>query len=357
MFKWQTTPAEGPPSAMSQVQLVPCDSLTGPRLRLRDAERGQAILRLANSLRQHGMIHPIVVEPREDGKYEVISGGRRCIAAREARMEYVPAVTRVRADIGNTEMFLVENEHRRSLDPLEFSDELKRMRDEGASLRDLARATGRSEGYCSNMLRLRQLPITVRELLSNGALSKGQGLAVLAAPPEHREALAFRAARGMTVREVEQEVTRLKALDAGETEDDEPERTPSLAEVRVQELVYELARRLGADQFRVSVRRAPSSKGTFTISFRDEDHLGEMLARVAGGVPEPPHDAPDFPREKSPDMPDAPDVPDAPDALSRRRFQPRRPERAVACQLRSPSPDSCTAPIRETGGNRRPRPP
>lgn len=350
-----TTPAPGPPSATSQVQIVRLDDLSGPHRRLRANEQySEAIHRLAGSLRRHGMIHPIVVEPREDGKYEVISGGRRCIAAQHARMEFVPAVTRIRADASNTEIFLAENEHRRSLDPLEFSDELKRMRDEGASLRDLALATGRSEGYCSNMLRLRQLPLAVRNLLSDGALSKGQGLAVLAAPPEYREALAFRAARGMTVREIEQEVTRLKAIEAGEAEDDEPERVPSLAEVRAQELVYELARRLGADQFRVSVRRGPARNGTFTISFRNEEHLEEMLSRIAGGVPEPPDDAPDFPREKSPDMPDLPDAPDAP---SRRRFQPRRPERAVPCRRQSPPPDSCTAAIRETGGDRRARPP
>ena len=339
MTKTAASPAADPPNAISQVGLVRLADLTGPRRRLRDAEQGQAIRRLAGSLRRHGMIHPIVAEPREDGKFEVISGGRRWIAAQQAGMKFIPVVTRARDDVSNTEIFLAENEHRRSLDPLEFSDELKRMRDEGASLRDLAQATGRSEGYCSNMLRLRQLPLAVRELLSDGALSKGQGLAVLAAPPEHREALAFRAARGMTVREIEQEVTRLKA-GAGEDEDGEL----SDDEIRTRELVYELARRLGADRFKVHARRGPSGSGSFTISFRDERHLEEMLDRIDDDAPEPPPEEPDFSREKPPAAPDAP---------ARRRFQPRRTERKAARQRRSP--DSGT--VRGTGGDRRARPP
>ena len=339
MTKTAASPADAPPNAISQVGIVPLADLTGPRRRLRDAEHGQAIRRLAGSLRRHGMIHPIVAEPRDDGKFEVISGGRRWIAAQQAGMKFVPVVTRARDDVSNTEIFLAENEHRRSLDPLEFSDELKRMRDEGASLRDLAQATGRSEGYCSNMLRLRQLPLDVRELLSDGALSKGQGLAVLAAPPEHREALAFRAARGMTVREIEQEVTRLKA-NAGGAEDGEL----SDDEIRTRELVYELARRLGADRFKVHARRGPSGSGSFTISFRDERHLEEMLDRIDDDAPEPPPDEPDFSREKSPAAPDAP---------ARRRFQPRRTERKAARQRRSPD----SGAVRDPGGGRRARPP
>lgn len=339
MTKTAASPAADPPNAISQVGLVRLADLTGPRRRLRDAEQGQAIRRLAGSLRRHGMIHPIVAEPREDGKFEVISGGRRWIAAQQAGMKFVPVVTRARDDVSNTEIFLAENEHRRSLDPLEFSDELKRMRDEGASLRDLAQATGRSEGYCSNMLRLRQLPLAVRDLLSDGALSKSQGLAVLAAPPEHREALAFRAARGMTVREIEQEVTRLKA-GAGEDEDGEL----SDDEIRTRELVYELARRLGADRFKVHARRGPSGSGSFTISFRDERHLEEMLDRIDDDAPEPPPDEPDFSREKPPAAPDAP---------ARRRFQPRRTERKAARQRRSPD----SGAVRDPGGGRRARPP
>ena len=340
MTKTAASPADAPPNAISQVGLVPLADLTGPRRRLRDAEQGQAIRRLAGSLRRHGMIHPIVVEPREDGKYEVISGGRRWIAAQQAGMKFVPVATRARDDVSNTEIFLAENEHRRSLDPLEFSDELKRMRDEGASLRDLALATGRSEGYCSNMLRLRQLPLDVRDLLSDGALSKGQGLAILAAPPEHRKALAFRAARGMTVREIEQEVTRLKAGGAGEDEDGEL----SDDEIRTRELVYELARRLGVDRFKLNARRGPSGSGSFTISFRDEQHLEEMLDRIDDDAPEPPPEEPDFSREKSPAAPDAP---------ARRRFQPRRTERKAARQHRSTD----SGVIREPGGGRRARPP
>ena len=339
MTKTAASSADAPTAAISQVEIVPLADLTGPRRRLRDAEQGQAIRRLAGSLRRHGMIHPIVAEPREDGKFEVISGGRRWIAAQQAGMKFVPVVTRARDDVSNTEIFLAENEHRRSLDPLEFSDELKRMRDEGASLRDLAQATGRSEGYCSNMLRLRQLPLAVRELLSDGALSKGQGLAVLAAPPEHREALAFRAARGMTVREIEQEVTRLKA-GAGGAEDGEL----SDDEIRTRELVYELARRLGADRFKVHARRGPSGSGSFTISFRDERHLEEMLDRIDDDAPEPTPEEPDFSREKSPAAPDAP---------ARRRFQPRRTERKTAPQRRSPD----SGAIRDPGGGRRARPP
>lgn len=170
-----------------------------------------ALEELAQSLRQIGMLQPILVRPRTDGRYEIIAGERRYRAARRAGMDRIPAVVRHTADEQLLTEALVENIHRADLRPLEEAaayDQL--LSDFGMTHEALAARLGKSRSAISNTLRLLGLPAGVQQRLAEGALSAGHARALV--PLEDRdlqEQIAQRVvADGLSVRSTE-ELVRL----------------------------------------------------------------------------------------------------------------------------------------------------
>jgi ParB family chromosome partitioning protein len=168
---------------------------------------------LASSLRESGMLQPILVRPRGD-RFEIIAGERRWRAAREAGFSRVPVSVREVADDRLLEMALVENIQRAELTPLEEAQALHRLQtDLGLTQEELARKVGRERSTVANTLRLLRLPKEVRELVGAGRLEAGHGRALLAVErAEDLLALAREAARkGLSVREVERRAALLRA--------------------------------------------------------------------------------------------------------------------------------------------------
>lgn len=170
-----------------------------------------ALEELAQSLRQIGMLQPILVRPRTDGRYEIIAGERRYRAARRAGMDRIPAVVRHTADEQLLTEALVENIHRADLRPLEEAaayDQL--LSDFGMTHEALAARLGKSRSAISNTLRLLGLPAGVQQRLAEGSLSAGHARALV--PLEDRdlqEQIAQRVvAEGLSVRSTE-ELVRL----------------------------------------------------------------------------------------------------------------------------------------------------
>lgn len=170
-----------------------------------------ALEELAQSLRQIGMLQPILVRPRTDGRYEIIAGERRFRAARRAGMDRIPAVVRHTADEQLLTEALVENIHRADLRPLEEAaayDQL--LSDFGMTHEALAARLGKSRSAISNTLRLLGLPAGVQQRLAEGSLSAGHARALV--PLEDRdlqEQIAQRVvADGLSVRSTE-ELVRL----------------------------------------------------------------------------------------------------------------------------------------------------
>jgi ParB family chromosome partitioning protein len=183
-----------------------------PRQPRRDFDE-DALAALADSLRERGVLQPVLVRPVIGGTYELIAGERRWRAARLAGFETVPALVRPHDDAESLELALIENMAREDLNPVEEARACAILVDElGLTREEIGRRVGRSRVAVTNLMRLLDLPDEVLDLLASGRLTEGHGRALLTAPGhDDRRRLARAAAlEGWTVRE-----TEARARDAG----------------------------------------------------------------------------------------------------------------------------------------------
>lgn len=160
---------------------------------------------LAQSIREHGVLQPILVRPTEAG-YEVVAGERRLRASKLAGLGTIPAITVNPADaIGSLTIALVENVQRTDLGPMDLARAYKQLHDEfGRTQEEIAKAVGKSRPHVANTLRLLELGEQVVEALEDGRITAGHARALLMAPPEVRNILFQRMVRdGISVRQAE----------------------------------------------------------------------------------------------------------------------------------------------------------
>jgi ParB family chromosome partitioning protein len=147
----------------------------------------EALQGLADSLRERGVLQPVLVRPRPGGSYELVAGERRWRAAQLAGIERVPALVQQHDDATSLEVALVENMAREDLNPVEEARAVAALVEElGLTREDVGRRVGRSRVAISNLLRLLDLPDEALELLAAGALTEGHGRALLLAD-DHAE--------------------------------------------------------------------------------------------------------------------------------------------------------------------------
>lgn len=167
---------------------VPLDALVPNPRQPRGHFADAPLQELAQSLRQVGMLQPIVVRPRPDGRYEIVAGERRYRAARLAGIPTVPVVIRHTQDAALLTEALVENIHRADLTPLEEAAAYGQLlHDFGMTHEELATRLGRSRSAISNTLRLLALAPDVQRRLTDGALSAGHARALLAVEDHRRQ--------------------------------------------------------------------------------------------------------------------------------------------------------------------------
>jgi ParB family chromosome partitioning protein len=195
----------GEPGGAELAQL-PVDAIHANPRQPRRRFEPEATTGLASSIKQQGLLQPVVVRPRAAGGYELIAGERRWRAAREAGLEMLPALVREADDRDTLLLALVENVAREQLSPVEEARAYAALVDEfELSLGDVAERVGRSKPSVSNRLRLLELPEEVLWMVARGDLTEGHARAVLALPDhEARKRLAQRIARdGLSVRAAE----------------------------------------------------------------------------------------------------------------------------------------------------------
>lgn len=227
---------------------------------------------LAASVKQSGVMQPVIVRPGAGGRFELVAGERRWRAAEMAGLPRIPAVVRALSDEESAEWALVENLQREDLDPIERAVALRRLSEQfGLSHGELADRVGLERSTVANLVRLTELEEAVASLISTGQLGAGHGKALLGAPPgEKRIELAERAAQGeWSVRRLEEAVRRLTSPEP------EPER-PASAER--QELEKRLSEHLGT---KVAVRTDQSgTRGRVVIEFYGLDHFDGLMSRL-----------------------------------------------------------------------------
>src|SRR5581483_7715013 len=183
-----------------------------------------ALASLTASVRELGVLQPVLVRQADDGTYELIAGERRWRAAKRAGLQAVPALVRTATDADSLEQALVENLHREDLNPLEEAAAYQQLIEDFKLTHDeLATRVGKSRAAISNTLRLFQLPPGIQRLVAEGQLSAGHARALLGTPDRaYQEALARRAvSEGLSVRAVEE------AIKARGDQAPPPDATPS----------------------------------------------------------------------------------------------------------------------------------
>ena len=259
------------------VPLISIDRIVPGRHQPRKSFDDERIEELADSIREHGLIQPIVVAQRGD-RYEIVVGERRYRAAKIAGLKEIPSFIKDLSESGALELALIENIQRQDLNPIEEATAYRLIVErEHLTQEELSKRIGKSRSYIANMIRLLDLPDGVREYVSRGTLSVGQAKAVLSLPNDaDREALAERIVeQGYTVREVEH-LTKKRHVPRGTSKQ---EKDP-----HIEELEERLRSRLGT-KVAIDYR---GGKGRIKIEFYGEDDLerilGELLVESGGGA-------------------------------------------------------------------------
>jgi len=260
------------PGDGGELRRLPVDLLERGRFQPRLHMDEEGLATLAASIRERGVLQPIVVRPLGGGRYEIIAGERRWRAAQTAGLSEVPALVHDVEDEAALAIALIENIQREDLNAIEEARALKRLVDEfGITHARAAQAVGRSRAAVSNLLRLLDLNEDVRGLVEAGALDMGHARALLGlSGPRQSQAATEVVARGLNARETEALVKRLLA-GKGRAAKQSP------ADPDVQRLERELKDHLGA---RVEVRQRKGGRGALVIHYTSLDELDGILRHL-----------------------------------------------------------------------------
>ena len=240
-----------------------------------------ALKELADSIKQHGVLQPLLVRENADnsGKYEIIAGERRWRAAQKAQLHEVPVIVLSITDAEAFEIALIENLQREDLDPVdEAAGYQKLIEHYDYTQEKLADSLGKSRSHIANMMRLLQLPEGVQKLLSEGKLSIGHARALITA--KDAEAMAkIVIARDLSVRDTEKLVAEAEGRPAKKGKSAKASAEPK-KDIDTLALEDDLSSKIG---MRVSIDSRDGKSGKVSISFKSLDQLDELLQRLTSG--------------------------------------------------------------------------
>ena len=266
-------PTEAAVEPASGAQQVPVGLIkpnpSQPRLEMDDTKLAE----LSNSIREHGIIQPLILtkDPDQDD-YILIAGERRLRAAKLAGLESVPAIVRQVSDQERLELALIENIQRENLTPLESAEAYQQLNDEfGLSHDQIAERVGKSRTAVTNTIRLLKLPEAIRNAISSGKISEGHGRTLLSLNTEKGQLAAFQTivSHELNVRQAEELVRKL----AGEkptVEKSKPPKDPELKQIE-----SSLRSILGT---KVTLNHGKKG-GTLVIHYYSDEELETLIQR------------------------------------------------------------------------------
>ncbi len=222
---------------------------------------------LATSIRENGLIQPVVVRKKKDGTYELAAGERRWRAAKMAGLTVIPAISKEYDDRSMAEMALVENLQRKDLNPVDEGMAYRKLMDEyGLTQENISQKVGKSRPYVANMVRLLDLPEEVKDFLSKGQLTAGQARPLLGLESDAEKVqLARRIVKeGLSARKVEDIIREGK-------EPKKKEDPPAAAFMKAVE--EKLGLSVGS-KVRIRIGKGKNAhKGTISISFSNDEEF------------------------------------------------------------------------------------
>lgn len=254
---------------------VPIDALEANVRQPRERFDETSLQELAQSIREVGIIQPLIVRPLSEGKYEVIAGERRLRAARIAGLKSVPVVVRAASPESTLEIALIENIQREDISPIECAKAYRRLIDEfGLTQEQVADKVGKARTSVANTLRLLKLPKKVIAGLESGAITEGHARALLALDNEVMQLALYEqiVEKGLTVRDAER-LARPKDGLPRPSREPKKKAAPAAQDPAWQQLEEGLSVYFGAP---VKLERAEVG-GKLVVSFYSDDDLARIL--------------------------------------------------------------------------------
>lgn len=237
-----------------------------------------ALMELADSIAQHGILQPLLVRPVIGNGYQLVAGERRWRAARMAGLTEVPVIIRQMSDQEMMELALIENLQREDLNAWEEAEGFRQLMDSyQMTQEEVAKVVGKSRPAIANSLRILGVPASVAEMIKDGILTAGHARALLAFPENEIEAAAKEAAeKGLSVRELE----KLSKNRAQLSEKGEQQSSPKRRNIFFDEVEIALTEHMGR---KVKVTGS-KNKGKIEISFYNQEELKEIAKKLAGDM-------------------------------------------------------------------------
>ena len=257
-------------------EMIPVDSISPNPLQPRRRFREEGLEELAASLKEHGLVQPVIVRPMGTG-YELLVGERRWRAAQLAGVKAIPALIREAEASEGLEIALVENLHRDDLNGIEEATAYRQLMEEfGLSQEDISQRVGKSRSAVANALRLLQLPVEVQATVVAEEISPGHARALLALQGDPYQAVLLQRIieESLSVRQTEELVRRRLGGGKEQEKREKPQALDDYAEL--------LAASLKA---RVRVIQG-KRKGKIIIEFKGEKDLNRLLKEITGGAAE-----------------------------------------------------------------------
>ena len=263
------------PPGTSGVDQIPVTSITPNPRQPRTYFNPEAITELAESIKEHGVIQPLIVtqEP-QTGAYVLIAGERRLLAAQEAGLASVPVIVREASDQNRLEIALIENVQRADLSPLETAEAYRQLADDfKLAHAEIAKRVGKSRVAVTNTLRLLNLPPSVKQALAQGQITEGHARALLALPNTQSQAAALGTIieKELNVRQTEALVRKLtgEKLEAPP----KPGRAPEIVALE-ERLQFALGTK-------VTMRHGQKG-GTITVHYYSNEELENLIEKFSG---------------------------------------------------------------------------
>jgi ParB family chromosome partitioning protein len=253
------------------IRELPIDLIQRGKYQPRRDMDAEALEELAESIRQQGVIQPIVVRPVGDKRYEIIAGERRWRATQIAGLDKIPVVVKDVPDEAAIAMSLIENIQRENLNPVEEAFALKRLQDEfGLTQQKVADAVGKSRTAVTNILRLLNLSDEIKTMLEHGDLEMGHARALLALDSQKQSQIAaLVVGRGLSVRQTEALVKK--------TLDEPVNSRPIRLDPNINRLQEDLSEKLGAA---VLIDHGAKGKGKLIIQYTSLEELDGILTHI-----------------------------------------------------------------------------
>ena len=267
--------ARGAEARPGDVQHIPLAKIVRNPSQPRTQFDPSAIQELAASIRERGVLQPVLLRPAGDG-YQLVAGERRFLAAREAGFASIPAIIRPLTDRESLLIALIENIQRENLNPIDEARAYYRLATEyGLQHEEIGQRVGKDRSTVSNAIRFNNLPPDIQSLMESGALSAGHGRALLSlsTPKQQSDLGASAASHAWSVRDLEERIRRSGAPRAAKAR-----RSPRRAfSAELMALEDELMRVMGA---KVRLTRRRGGSGSILIEYHNEEELERILGML-----------------------------------------------------------------------------